>query len=162
MVIKAFKPFVNSDSETLILGSFPSVKSRQENFFYGNNQNRFWKIISEILGDVLPQNIEEKKAFLIKHKIALWDIVSECEIEGSLDANIKNPHICDLTQVFKVAAIKKIIINGATAKKFFKKAYPLLDKITFYLPSTSPANVKFDFKAWEKAIKADFIIANDF
>lgn len=162
MVISAFEPFVNQDSETLILGSFPSVKSREENFFYGNKLNRFWKTLSDIFGDPTPVTVEEKKEFLTKHKIALWDIVSKCEIEGSLDANIKNPQICDLTQIFKVATIKKIIVNGMVAKKLFKKSYPLLNKIAFYLPSTSPANTHFDYKAWEKAIKADFITANDF
>lgn len=162
MIIHAFEPFVNSDSEILILGSFPSVKSREENFYYGNKLNRFWKTLAEIYGEKICETVEEKKCFLTRHKIALWDVVTSCEIVGSLDANIKNPTVCDMTQIFKVANVNKILINGGTAKKLFKKAYPLLNKICFYLPSTSPANVHFDFKQWKKALLATPPTANKF
>lgn len=152
MSIRGFCPFVNGDSRILILGSFPSVKSREENFYYGNKQNRFWRTLAQIFGEELPTTVDEKKDMLSKHKIALWDVVVECEIEGSLDADIKNAVVCDMTQIFKTAAVKRIILNGGAAKKYFKKAYPNLMAITDCLPSTSPANTKFDFKIWKKTL----------
>lgn len=152
MSIQGFCPFVNGDSKILILGSFPSVKSREENFYYGNRQNRFWRTLAQIFGEKLPTTVEEKKSMLLKHNVALWDVVVECEIEGSLDANIKNAVVCDMTQIFKTADIKRIFLNGGAAKKYFKKAYPNLMAITDCLPSTSPANTKFDFKIWKKTL----------
>ena len=110
MIYKGFLPFFDEDSEILILGSFPSVISRETNFYYGNKQNRFWKILSEAFGEPAPETIGEKQVLLKNHKIALWDVVAECEITGSLDSTIKNYKVADLQKVLDNAKIKKIIL----------------------------------------------------
>lgn len=112
MIYKGFLPFFDENSEILILGSFPSVISRETNFYYGNKQNRFWKILSEAFGEPAPETIGEKQALLKNHKIALWDVVTECEITGSLDSTIKNYKVADLRQVLDNANVKTIILNG--------------------------------------------------
>lgn len=112
MIYKGFLPFFDENSEILILGSFPSVISRETNFYYGNKQNRFWKVLAEAFGEPAPETIGEKQALLKNHKIALWDVVAECEITGSLDSTIKNYKVADLQKVLDKAKIKKIILNG--------------------------------------------------
>jgi len=116
MIYKGFLPFFDENSEILILGSFPSVISRETNFYYGNKQNRFWKILGEAFGEPAPETIGEKQALLKNHKIALWDVVTECEITGSLDSTIKNYKVADLQKVLDKANVKKIILNGGKAK----------------------------------------------
>ena len=141
------------DSEILILGSFPSVISRETNFYYGNKQNRFWKILAEAFGETTPETISEKQALLTLHKIALWDVVQECEIKGSLDNTIKNFVVADLNEVLHCANIKKIILNGGKAKEIFVKNYPHLVDIAVFLPSTSPLNTRLDKSVWLNALK---------
>ncbi len=141
------------DSEILILGSFPSVISRETNFYYGNKQNRFWKILAEAFGEPAPETISDKQALLTLHKIALWDVVAECEITGSLDSTIKNYKVADLRQVLDKANVKKIILNGGKAKEIFVKNYPHLVDIAVFLPSTSPLNTRFDKTIWLNALK---------
>lgn len=121
MIYKGFLPFFDENSEILILGSFPSVISRETNFYYGNKQNRFWKILAEAFGEPAPETIGEKQALLKNHKIALWDVVAECEITGSLDSTIKNYKVADLQKVLDKANVKKIILNGGKAKEIFLK-----------------------------------------
>lgn len=121
MIYKGFLPFFDENSEILILGSFPSVISRETNFYYGNKQNRFWKVLAEAFGEPAPETIGEKQALLKNHKIALWDVVAECEITGSLDSTIKNYKVADLRQVLDKANVKKIILNGGKAKEIFLK-----------------------------------------
>ena len=133
MIYKGFLPFFDENSEILILGSFPSVISRETNFYYGNKQNRFWKILSEAFGEPAPETIGEKQALLKNHKIALWDVVAECEITGSLDSTIKNYKVADLQKVLDKAKIKKIILNGGKAKEIFLKNYK-------YLSDANPNN----------------------
>ena len=137
-------PLFDKNSRILILGSFPSVKSREEGFFYGHKQNRFWRVISEILGYPLPSTVGEKKKMLLSSGIALWDVISSCEIVGSSDSSIKNVMANDLSVIFDVADIRKIYLNGKTAEKyfdrFFKKTTPV-PAVT--LPSTSPANAVY-------------------
>lgn len=145
MTIKhPIKPVYDEKSEILILGSFPSVKSREEMFFYGHKQNRFWKVISAVFEKEVPETIEEKKELLLSSKIALWDVIASCDIEGSSDSSIKNVVPNDLNKILKVADIKKIFVNGKTAEKYYKKY--LRDEIkteAICLPSTSPANAKY-------------------
>lgn len=155
MIFKGFQPFFNVDSEILILGSFPSVISRETNFYYGNKQNRFWKILAEAFGEPAPETISEKQTLLTLHKIALWDVVSECEIKGSLDNTIKNFVVADLSEVLRYASIKKIILNGGKAKEIFVKNYPHLVDIAVFLPSTSPLNTRFDKTIWLNALKTE-------
>lgn len=147
-LIYGFSPFFNGDSRVLILGSFPSVKSRKVDFYYGNPQNRFWKYLSEFFCQPLPQSVEEKKSFLLAHSVALWDIVTECEIRGSSDATIKNYKVADLSQVLNSAHIRRILINGGTAYNIFLKHYGQIQIPFVKLPSTSPANTRCNKEIW--------------
>lgn len=136
-----FPPLYDKNSKILILGSFPSVKSREQMFFYGHPQNRFWKVIAGVFESDIPTVIEEKKKLLISHKIALWDVIASCEITGSSDSSIKNVVVNDFSEIFKTADIKRIFVNGKTAEKYYNKY--LKEKIgreCTVLPSTSPAN----------------------
>lgn len=158
MIKHPFPPLYDSDSKILILGSFPSVKSREQMFFYGHPQNRFWKVISSIIGCDEPQNIEEKKQMLISHGIALWDVIASCEICGSSDSSIKNAVANDISIVLKAAKIRTIFVNGKTAEKYYNRY--IKDKISrpaVCLPSTSPANAAWSpdrlKTAWEIILK---------
>ena len=136
-----FPPLFDKDSRILILGSFPSVRSREMNFFYGHPQNRFWKVIAGIFDEKIPESIEEKKELILKHHLALWDVIAECEITGSSDASIKNARANDLSEILENASIEKIIVNGKTAEKLYiKYIEPVTGMKAVVLPSTSPAN----------------------
>ena len=143
-----FEPCYDDNSKLLILGSFPSVKSRQVQFYYGNKQNRFWKTISGFFGDEVPQTVEEKKEFLKKRRIALWDIVTECEIEGSKDDTIKNFKVADIKKVLQNSKISFIIVNGGKAFSIFEKNFSDIGGPDVKLPSTSPANTRFTKEIW--------------
>ena len=141
----------------LILGSFPSVKSREEGFFYGHPQNRFWKVTSQVFGEELPVTIDEKKAFLIRNHIAVWDVIGSCEIEGSSDSSIRNVTVNDLSVILDTADIRAIFLNGKKAEQYYKKyIFPALKRDAVCLPSTSPANAAWSLDkltdAW-KVIK---------
>ena len=144
---KGFEPFFDGGSKLLVLGSFPGVKSRENNFFYGNRLNRFWPMLGEFFGEK-ADSIEDKKAVLTRHGIALWDIVAECEISGSLDGNIRNYAVADLYRILGKAKIKKILVNGGKAFEIFCRHYPELADTALKMPSTSPANTRFDKKVW--------------
>ena len=140
-VIHNIPPVYDSESRILILGSFPSVKSRETEFFYGHPQNRFWKVTATIFGCDVPQTVEEKKAFLLKNHIALWDVIESCEIEGSSDSSIRNAVPNDIMKILNLADIKNIFVNGKTAEKYYKKyLLPQTKREAICLPSTSPAN----------------------
>lgn len=139
-----FAPVYDRNSRILILGSFPSVKSREQQFFYGHQQNRFWKVIASVLNVPVPQTIEEKREMLLEHRIALWDVIAECDIIGSSDSSIRNVVANDLTQILKTAEIRAIYANGGTAKRLydrFQKEACQMEAIG--LPSTSPANAAY-------------------
>lgn len=141
MIEHPFPPLYNKDSKILILGSFPSVKSREQMFFYGHPQNRFWKVISSVFECNEPKTIEEKKQFLLENGIALWDVIASCDITGSSDSSIKNVKVNDISKIIKEADIRQIFVNGRTAEKYFKKyTKPLINRDAVCLPSTSPAN----------------------
>ena len=144
MEFHTVEPIYDKNSKILILGSFPSVKSREANFFYGHPQNRFWKVLANVMNDVCPGTTEEKKAFLIKHNIAVWDVIASCDIEGSSDSSIKNVTPNDLRRILQTAEIKKIFTNGNTAYKLFVKYNSDLNAVK--LPSTSPANAMFSLE----------------
>ena len=134
-------PVWDSHSRILILGSFPSVKSREQQFFYGHPQNRFWRVLAAIYEVPCPQTIEEKRAFLLHHGIAVWDVVASCEIEGSADSSMKHVSVNDLTPILKGANIQRIYVNGKTAEKFYTRyTQPIIGYPACVLPSTSPAN----------------------
>lgn len=143
MNVHNIPPVYDENSRILILGSFPSVKSREIQFFYGHPQNRFWKVLSSVLGSECPVTVEEKKQFLLSNKIAVWDVIKSCEITGSSDSSIKNTEPNDFTEIFEAADIKAVFANGATAYKLCKK-YHEFDVIK--LPSTSPANAAFSLE----------------
>lgn len=153
-----FAPVFDEKSRVLILGSFPSVKSRQIEFYYGNKQNRFWRLICGYFGEDIPETTEGKKNFLTKRGVALWDIVTACEIDGSSDASIKNAEIADLDVVLCSAKIEKILLNGATAYRLFIEHYGDLSVAYEKMPSTSPANPRFDESVWRKAFEEIFNI----
>ena len=134
-------PLYDEDSTVLILGSFPSVKSREQGFFYGHPQNRFWKVLSAVFKDPLPGTVEEKKAFLLKNRVALYDVIDSCEITGSSDASIRNVVPADLLPILKTAMIRRIYCNGGKAFELYRKyQLPVTGTDAVRLPSTSPAN----------------------
>lgn len=138
------KPLYNSDSKILILGSFPSVKTREYGFFYGHPQNRFWKIMETLFYESLSTDIEERKTFLLKNHIAVYDSIYKCDIIGSSDSSIQNAHPSDLSEIFKTAKIKQVFLNGTTSYKYYLKYHAKKSKIDgIKLPSTSPANASY-------------------
>ena len=142
-----FPPLFDKNSEILILGSFPSVKSREAKFFYGHPQNRFWKVLAAIFEKSVPQSIEEKKEFLLESRIALWDVIKSCNIEGSSDSSIKNAVPNDISHILSNSSVKKIFVNGRTAEKYYNMF--IKDKLKIsatVLPSTSPANAAYSFE----------------
>ena len=149
---QGFAPVFDENSRVLILGSFPSVKSRQIDFYYGNKQNRFWKMICGYFHEGIPETIEEKKEFLFRRNIALWDMVISCEIEGSADSSVRKEEVADLNLVLKNTKIEKILLNGTLAYDLFVKHYGDLTVCHQKMPSTSPANPRFDEKLWKEAL----------
>jgi TDG/mug DNA glycosylase family protein len=136
-----FQPVYNADSKILILGSFPSVKSREGEFFYHHPQNRFWKLISAVYKEKLPVSIEEKKELLLRNGVAVWDVIKSCEITGSSDNSIKNVVPNDLSEILRIADIKRIFANGSTAYQLYQRhIFPKTGREIIKLPSTSPAN----------------------
>jgi len=151
MIVHPIEPVFDKQSRILILGSFPSVKSREEGFFYGHPQNRFWRVISAVVGADIPLSNDEKRELLLRSKIALWDVIASCDIVGSSDSSIRNVAASDLSAILNNAAIEKIFVNGRTALKYYKEySEPLTNRPAVCLPSTSPANA-----AW----KTDDLIA---
>lgn len=140
-------PIYDTNSQILILGSFPSVKSREQQFFYGHKQNRFWKVLAGVLGCDVPQSVEEKKAMLLSHHIAVWDVIQSCEIEGSSDASIRDVVPNDLTRILNTADIRVIYTNGGKAHELYGKYIEPVNKIAAQkLPSTSPANAGYSLE----------------
>ena len=141
MLKHPFPPLYDENSKVLILGSFPSVKSREQMFFYDHPQNRFWKVISAVLEQETPITIEEKSNLLHTNHIALWDVIASCDITGSSDSSIKNVVANDLTEILHNADIKQIFVNGKTAEKYYNKYIRnVINREAICLPSTSPAN----------------------
>lgn len=142
-----FPPLFDCDSKILILGSFPSVKSREENFFYGHPQNRFWKVMAAVLDEDVPKSIEDKRSMLLRHNIALWDSIASCEIEGSSDASIDKVVPNDLTPIFARANIQAVFCNGKKAHELYRKHIePMIGRKALCLPSTSPANASWSLE----------------
>lgn len=155
MIVHPIEPVYDADSEILILGSFPSVKSREYGFFYGHPQNRFWKVLAQIFGEEIPVSIEEKKSLLLCNHVAVWDVIASCDITGSADSTIKNVVANDISGILGVSRIKKIFVNGKKAEQLYNKyIYPQIEIEAEVLPSTSPANAawKIDdlIEEWRK------------
>ena len=146
------EPVYDANSRILILGSFPSVKSREEMFFYGHPRNRFWKVLAAVLETAAPETVEEKRELLLTHGIALWDVIASCDITGSADSSIKNVVPNDVGKILEHASIERIFINGKTAEKYYRKyLMPEIKREGVCLPSTSPANASWSF---EKLVEA--------
>ena len=150
----AFEPVYDECSRVLILGTLPSVKSREQNFYYGHPQNRFWKVIATLYGEIVPQTIAQKKELLLKHQIAVWDVIAECDIYGSSDSSIKNVVPADISRILGRAPIRQIYANGAKAYELYNKySLAATGREITKLPSTSPANAAFGMErlleAWQ-------------
>jgi len=141
MTLHPIPPVWDGQAETLILGSFPSVRSRESGFFYGHPQNRFWRVLAGVFSDAVPASTAEKTDFLHRHRIALWDVIACCEITGSADSTIRNVIPNDLTEILHAAPIRKIVTNGQTADRLYRRyLLPVTGREAICLPSTSPAN----------------------
>lgn len=156
-LIHTIPPVWDENSHVLILGSFPSVKSRESEFFYGHPQNRFWPLIARLTDSAVPVTVEEKKALLIKNRIALWDVAASCEIKGSSDSSIRSVIANDITPILQKASIAAIFTNGNKSAELYKRyVEPKINIKATTLPSTSPANARMSldglFEVWNTAI----------
>ena len=152
-----FPPLYDERSRVLILGSFPSVKSREQRFFYGHPQNRFWRVLAAVFDETVPASIEEKKALVLRSRLALWDTIASCEITGSSDASITNVAPNDLRPILAAADIRAILCNGGTSYQWYNRLLrDALGREARLLPSTSPANARWTAEAlteaWKRAI----------
>ena len=147
MLKHTFEPVFDDNSRVLILGTFPSVKSREQGFYYGHPQNRFWKILAGLTESPVPETIAEKRSFLLRRRIAVWDVVSSCDIVGSSDSSIKNVVPADLNRVLDAAGIRQIFANGGKAYSLYQKyAFPETKREAVKLPSSSPANARWQME----------------
>ena len=152
-IVHSFEPVYDKASEILILGTLPSVKSRENNFYYGHKQNHFWKVLATLLKEPVPHTIEEKKAMLLAHRIALWDVIQSCDIKGSSDSSIKNVQPTDIGMILEKTNITRIYANGNKAGQLYKRyQFPVTGIEAMVLPSTSPANAAWSLdrlcEAW--------------
>ena len=152
--IHPIPPVFDADSTVLILGSFPSVKSREAGFFYGHPQNRFWRVCAAVFGCAVPETVPEKRAFLLSNRIALWDVIAACDIEASADASIRDVRPNDLAPLLATARISRIFTNGRTADALYARyQLPVTGISAVCLPSTSPANAAWSLdrliRAWQ-------------
>ncbi len=154
MIKHPITPIFDKNSEILILGSFPSVKSREQVFFYGHPQNRFWKVVSAVFDRSTPETVEDKRNFLLSTHIAVWDVIASCDITGSSDSSIKNVVPNDLNIILSNAEIKNIYVNGKTAEKYYNKYIKnSIKRPAICLPSTSPANAAWSLEQLIEAWK---------
>ncbi|MBR5949386.1 MAG: DNA-deoxyinosine glycosylase [Clostridia bacterium] len=152
-------PLYDERSRILILGSFPSVKSREAEFFYAHPQNRFYRVLSSVFKAAFPETTEQRRAFLLRHRIALWDVIKSCEISGSSDASIKHAEANDIRPILERSCIERIYVNGKTAEKLYKKHIEPISCIkAIPLPSTSPANAAWSL---ERLVEAWRVILSD-
>lgn len=156
-ISRGFEPVFSHTSRILILGSIPSVLSRKQNFYYGNPQNRFWRVMARILNEDVPASIPEKRTLLLDHHIALWDVIESCDIIGSKDATIRNAVPVSLEFIFKQASIEAVFANGRAAQTLFQRyCEPRYHRTITLLPSTSPANAAWNeerlFERWSELL----------
>ncbi len=157
-VTHTFDPVWDKQSEILILGTFPSVKSRENHFYYGHPQNRFWKLLANIYQETAPETIDEKKSLLLRHRLAVWDVISQCDIIGSSDSSIRNVIPCDIASLLARTSIRTILANGAKAYELYKKyQLPATGRNAHKLPSTSPANAAWSLERLKNAWSAVLI-----
>ncbi len=146
-ILHPFPPLFDSESRTLILGSFPSVKSREAMFFYGHPQNRFWRLIALLCHEDTPQTVEEKSSLILRHHLALWDSIRSCTITGSSDSSVRDVVPNDLRVIFDNSKTERVFCNGALSHKMYMKyIYPQTGVAAVKLPSTSPANAAYSLE----------------
>lgn len=134
-------PVYDSRSRILILGTIPSPRSRQEGFYYGHPQNRFWRVLADVFAEDIPSGNDEKRMFLLRHRIALWDVLKSCSIEGAADSSITNPVPNDINRILREADIRAVFTTGQKASQLYLRyCFPGTGAAAAYLPSTSPAN----------------------
>ena len=155
--IHPIPPLFNAYSRVLILGSFPSVKSREAMFFYGHPQNRFWRVLADVFGEAPPETVEEKKSLALRRGVALWDVIAQCEIAGSSDASITGVVPNDLSVILNAADIRAVFCNGNTAYTHYNKyCRAQTGQEAMVLPSTSPANARWTreklLQVWSAAL----------
>ncbi|MBQ5968733.1 MAG: DNA-deoxyinosine glycosylase [Clostridia bacterium] len=157
MLTHPIPPVFDEHSRVLILGSFPSVKSRAAQFFYGHPQNRFWPLMAALFGEPAGETPKEKTAFLLRHHIALWDVIAACEITGSADSTIKNVTPNDLSPIFGTANLRAVLTNGKTADTLYRRYLePQTHRSAVCLPSTSPANARWTMAKLTEAWGEEF------
>lgn len=150
-----FAPVYDHSSRILILGTFPSVKSREMDFYYGHPQNRFWRVMAALFSEPAPESIEDKKIFLLSHGIALWDVVAACTITGSSDSSIRDVIPNDISRILAAAPIQGIFANGAKAAELYTRfCFPRTQRPCAKLPSTSPANAAYSLARLEQGWRA--------
>ena len=159
-IVHTFQPVFDEHSEILILGTLPSVKSRENQFYYGHKQNRFWKVLAQICEESIPETIEEKKEMLLRNHIAIWDVIESCDIKGSSDSSIRNVVPTDLSWILEGSQVKKIFVNGKKAGALYQKYQQQITGMeAIVLPSTSPANAAWSFERlyeeWKRRIKGN-------
>lgn len=160
--VHLYEPVYDARSRVLILGTFPSVKSRENGFFYGHPRNRFWQVLAAVTGRPVPHSIDEKKAFLLDSRIALWDVIASCDIAGSSDASITNVVPTDISRILKESLIERIYANGTTAGRLYETwQKKQCGREIILLPSTSPANASWSFERltarWAELLSLDSI-----
>lgn len=144
MLVHPVEALFNENSKILILGTFPSVKSREAKFFYGHPQNRFWRVMARLCDAELPQTVEDKKNLILDNHFALWDVIHSCDVEGSADSSIKNVVPNDISVILKNSKVSRIFVNGKKAESLYKKYLEKETGITAVcLPSTSPAKASW-------------------
>ncbi len=141
-VVHELAPIFDSRSRVLILGTMPSPKSREAQFYYAHPQNRFWPTMAKLLGEPLPGDREGRRALALRHGIAIWDVVKSCEIDGAADASIKNAVPNPLGLIFEAAEIRAVFTTGKKAYELYRRLclHTMTEREAICLPSTSPAN----------------------
>lgn len=156
-VVHPFEPVVCAQSRILILGSLPSVKSREEGFYYGHPRNRFWPLLADCFGEPVPTDIPSRRSLVLRHGLALWDVIAACDISGSSDASVRNAVPVDIRRVMEAARIERIVCNGALSGRLYQKhLLPVTGMEAVVLPSTSPANAAWSHErllaVWRDAL----------
>ncbi len=155
-VVHTIPPLYDCHSRVLLLGSIPSPKSREIGFFYGHPQNRFWRVLAAVLGEEVPQTIEDKRAMCLKHHVALWDTIARCDIVGASDTSIRNAEPNDIGKLVRESEITRIFATGGKSAELYRKLIePTLHIPITQLPSTSPANAAWSL---ERLIEAYRVI----
>lgn len=146
-VTHSFEPVYDSRSRVLILGTIPSPASRENGFYYSHPRNRFWPVIAALFDEPVPATAEEKRALCLRHRIALWDVLSRCMIDGAADSSIRRPEVNDIASLLAGSSISAVFTTGATASALYRRHFSSLKVRHIHLPSTSPANARTDLEA---------------